>query len=253
MSITAITIENFKGIKEPVRIELNPVTLLFGPNSSGKSTIIHALHYAREIFERLNTNPDKTLHGGDTIDLGGFENLVHRHDLSLPIIMRFDLDLEKEGLPVYLDGLWEENQWFESGYEPIPGRVKSAWVELTVKWNDLTKTPIVCRYSVGINGKKWAEIETTEDGRQVHLSKINLFNPIFFDGETIEECLEKSDKFYYYMTNILNNPDIERPEFESAIFSRIFDLFNCENGIPGIEIPIPLGRQRSALPNWHKN
>ena len=50
MSISAITIENFKGIREPVRIELKPITLLFGPNSSGKSTIVQALHYAREIF-----------------------------------------------------------------------------------------------------------------------------------------------------------------------------------------------------------
>jgi hypothetical protein len=31
MSITAITIENFKGIREPVRVELKPITLLFGP------------------------------------------------------------------------------------------------------------------------------------------------------------------------------------------------------------------------------
>ena len=45
MLIKAITIENFKGISEPVRVEFKPLTLLFGPNSSGKSTIIQALHY----------------------------------------------------------------------------------------------------------------------------------------------------------------------------------------------------------------
>jgi predicted ATPase len=35
MKITAITIENFKGISEPVRVELKPITLLFGANSVG--------------------------------------------------------------------------------------------------------------------------------------------------------------------------------------------------------------------------
>ncbi len=40
MPITAITIQNFKGIKGPARIELKPITLLFGPNSSGKSTVV---------------------------------------------------------------------------------------------------------------------------------------------------------------------------------------------------------------------
>jgi predicted ATPase len=37
--------ENFKGISEPVRVELKPITLLFGANSVGKSTIVQVLHY----------------------------------------------------------------------------------------------------------------------------------------------------------------------------------------------------------------
>ena len=92
MTITAITIENFKGIKEPVRVELKPITLLFGPNSAGKSTIVQALHYALEIFERQNLNPDRTLLGGSSVDLGGFESLVHQHDLTLPVTLRFDIN-----------------------------------------------------------------------------------------------------------------------------------------------------------------
>jgi predicted ATPase len=71
MPISAITIENFKGIKSPVKIELRPITLLFGPNSAGKSTIVQALHYAREIFARGNLNPDKTIAGGKSVNLGG--------------------------------------------------------------------------------------------------------------------------------------------------------------------------------------
>ncbi len=39
MIIKSFTIENFKGIRDPICIELKPVTLLFGPNSAGKSTI----------------------------------------------------------------------------------------------------------------------------------------------------------------------------------------------------------------------
>src|SRR3989339_609931 len=124
MPITAITIANFKGIKEPVRVELKPITLLFGPNSSGKSTIVQALHYAREIFERQNLNPDQTMLGGVAIDLGGFESLVHRHDKTLPIPIRFDLDLSREGLPNYLEGLWEENRWNESVFQHIPAKVQ---------------------------------------------------------------------------------------------------------------------------------
>jgi predicted ATPase len=81
MTITAITLENFKEILEPVRVELKPITLLFGPNSRAKPTIVQALHYAREIFERQNLNPDRTF-------LGGSESQIHKHDLSLAIRVR---------------------------------------------------------------------------------------------------------------------------------------------------------------------
>jgi len=94
--ITGISIENFKGIGERVDFELAPITLLFGPNSSGKSTLIHALHYAREIFERCNLNADQTTSGGKFIDLGRFAAIVHQHDLNCPII-RLGLTLDLKG------------------------------------------------------------------------------------------------------------------------------------------------------------
>ena len=51
MPITSITIENFKGIGDAVTIPIRPITLLFGKNSSGKSTVLQALRYLREICE----------------------------------------------------------------------------------------------------------------------------------------------------------------------------------------------------------
>ena len=81
MRIAAIELENFKGIGPRQRVELRPITLLFGPNSAGKSTVLQALHYAREILERHNVDPDVTIAGG-LLDLGGFATLVHQHDLG---------------------------------------------------------------------------------------------------------------------------------------------------------------------------
>lgn len=91
MKIKAITIENFKSISEPVRIEFKPLTLLFGPNSAGKSTIIQALHYIREVLEFRRLDVDKTISGGDFIDLGGFDNFVHGHDLSKKVSFEIEL------------------------------------------------------------------------------------------------------------------------------------------------------------------
>ena len=134
MLITAITIENFKGIKVPLRVEFKPITLLFGPNSAGKSTIVQALHYALEIFNRNNLNPDKTSIGGKAVDLGGFETLVY-HDLSNPIRLKIELDLQ-EDLPQYFDGYEDMGIFqFDEKILEIPIRATTASVEITIKWN----------------------------------------------------------------------------------------------------------------------
>lgn len=60
MGLTSITIENFKGIGAPVTIPLRPITLLFGANSAGKSTVIQALQYAWEVLENRNADVHRT-------------------------------------------------------------------------------------------------------------------------------------------------------------------------------------------------
>jgi len=250
MPITAITIANFKGIKEPVRVELKPITLLFGPNSSGKSTIVQALHYAREIFERQNLNPDQTMLGGVAIDLGGFESLVHRHDKTLPITIRFDLDLSREGLPNYLEGLWEENRWNESVFQHIPAKVQTAWIEVSVKWSDFVRRPLVKSYEVGTNGLVLAKITTSDDGRQIYLSMINTFNPVFLEADTLEEGKTCVTKFFENL--IRDDVKMTDEEFKKlgVVFPRLFDLLDSEDGLAGSQKPIVLRGLRAALPRW---
>ena len=53
MRISRIEIENFKGVGARQKIDLRPITLLFGPNSTGKSPILQALRYLSLIERRL--------------------------------------------------------------------------------------------------------------------------------------------------------------------------------------------------------
>ena len=77
--ITKITLENFKSIKDRVEIDIKPITLLFGPNSAGKSTVVQALHYLKEVL-RYNLDPGKTSIGGKSAC-----NPLAKTDLPVPL------------------------------------------------------------------------------------------------------------------------------------------------------------------------
>ncbi len=57
--ITAIELENFQSIERRTRIELKPITLLFGPNSAGKSTVFDALELLRVILDPNEFNENR--------------------------------------------------------------------------------------------------------------------------------------------------------------------------------------------------
>src|SRR5688500_2285153 len=109
MQLTRLSIENFKGIRERVEVSVRPITLLFGANSVGKSTLIQALLYFRELLERQNVDADRLLVSGASIDLGGFRQFVHKHDLSRKIRIGITATVDDDGLPIYsVPGLHSE-------------------------------------------------------------------------------------------------------------------------------------------------
>lgn len=257
MTITALTIENFKGISDPVRIEFKPITLLFGPNSAGKSTVVQALHYAREVFERSNINPDKTLLGGDSIDLGGFETMVNQHDKDKPLRIGFEMDLRKEDLPEYSDGFETVGENYLESFESadlyeITSRVKNAVVHIQIEWSEPIKGPYISDYQVETNGSKLLTIECSTDGLQVYISSINPFNPIFFNDDIDPE--KAKQKFIRFLQSEENSEDEETSDLIfSPFFSTLITYMKSEKGVPGLTKPINLFNQKSALPIWEKN
>lgn len=259
MAITAITIENFKGIREPVRVELKPITLLFGPNSAGKSTIIQALHYAREIFERHNLNPDRTLLGGSSIDLGGFESLVHQHDKSLPIRLAFELDLANEDLPDYMSNLPDFARKtlaeYDSSYQTVAANIITARVEIEVRWDSSLEQPYLAHYGVVANGHDLLEIRGSGDGLQISVSKINPVNPIFWGEDAPPEAAETIRKYVAAAEEKRVTDDTYADlsmEETGHLFPWLFFYLDHSQGVPGISAPMNLLGQKSALPVWEK-
>jgi len=171
MAIHSITIQNFKGIGPRVKIDLKPVTLLFGPNSAGKSTILHAIHYAHAVLESSNPDVGPTRLGGD-IDLGGFANLVHDHNLDAPVVLGFEFPLDPDIV-------------FESTEKDLNSRFCDIGVELQIRFSPFLQRPLVDRYLVRYEGEPLAELGCSLDGANVWLTNINMKNP-FLDFEVEE-------------------------------------------------------------------
>lgn len=93
--ITAIEIENFKCFAARQRIETAPITLLYGPNSSGKSSVMYALLLFSQWLDTLTYSFGKIdLTGGDR-DLGFSHTAPHNHIAGKPIKIKveyFDSD-----------------------------------------------------------------------------------------------------------------------------------------------------------------
>lgn len=227
--LKAFTLENFKGVRKPVRVEFRPLTLLFGPNSAGKSTILHGLHYANEIFQRRNFDPGRTLWGGDVVHLGGFETLVHGYELTTPVRMSFELELTHV-VPAHLDLLED----LVDMHTPTRARVG-----LEVQWSSELDRPVLVQLDVDYDEVNLARIISNSDGRRVWLGDFDIKHPIFAgegDGEAIAWQLGDALR-NFRSTNVLTPGFLDLP------------LVGMDNALPALDrvIEFPEGSLEEGL------
>ncbi|WP_094078674.1 DUF3696 domain-containing protein [Perlucidibaca aquatica] len=91
MRITEIALTNFRSFQSTQSIALAPVTLLFGPNSVGKSSVLMALFYIQQLLEKGQCDPQRIDALGEK-HIGGFRSLVNGRDLAKRIIIKLTLD-----------------------------------------------------------------------------------------------------------------------------------------------------------------
>ena len=72
-----IYVGGFKAFAEIQKIPLKKINLIYGGNSSGKSSIIHSLLLANHVINTGNFDVHYPVLSGESVDLGGFNNYVH--------------------------------------------------------------------------------------------------------------------------------------------------------------------------------
>jgi hypothetical protein len=250
MRLSKIEIENFKGIGTAQVIDLKPITLLFGPNSAGKSTILQSLHYLREILERHNADPDQTIAGG-LIDLGGFATLVHNHDLSLPIRLKLTIDLrEDQGsarLPLNSGGSLYDPEFDELRIRYIVGEnaelkmytiIQEVGLSIEVRWSEMIQGPYVAAIAVEIDGNGIAKIMSPPQPGRAELTDINFAHPMLSGIIDPEDEFEAGDA-------ALSSP----LENEIAHLSGEVSLATAETEVKSAAYWIAVGTKLGAMPD----
>lgn len=206
--IISVSLKNFKGIgHEAQTIELAPVTLLFGPNSAGKSTFLHSLIYLREILLNDNFDLHKSQFAGDWIDFGGFGNIVHNRDkkrtIEISVKLKWPLEFDSVHSNSFrnlkLGSVWEVKNSGDSmktvGLEegmfkeyrklsdhkvlglPDPNYifrgVKDAEIALTIGFDSKASAASIMKYEVKMNGESIGQISKASPDSQHPGPKIN--------------------------------------------------------------------------------
>ena len=88
--LESFRIENFKCFKDTGPIEIRPITILLGLNSSGKSSILQAL---LALKQTLVSRDDTTtlITDGDYVKLGTYRDFAHRHSAQAEVAFEWVL------------------------------------------------------------------------------------------------------------------------------------------------------------------
>ncbi len=95
MKITSIELTNFKAIGETVVIPVKPITLIFGANSTGKSSILQCLAMLAQSVTMGKRDMSASLFGkGILVDVGNYHNFIYKHDVTKHFACKFNFDMD---------------------------------------------------------------------------------------------------------------------------------------------------------------
>lgn len=202
MSIKGIKIANFKSFGEAEQyIQFAPLTMLFGQNSAGKSSIFQAMGLIHEILNSGNVNPKSTSHSKR--ELGGFEAYVHNKDKHKDVMLGLVLEDHESSMPgligktfllgnypgdpnafknpLFLDG----ELYSDSMLGELRG-IRTAEIRFTIGYTTLNGAPrlILKKYELILDEQLLLSI--TEPGYGGYLSYLSIDHPVIL-GDTEPE------------------------------------------------------------------
>lgn len=174
MKFRKIEIGNFKSFSNIQTANLAPITLIYGPNSSGKSSLIQSLLFLSQSFKSI-------LFNGKYVDLGSYETAVYQHDINKNITL--GLELNTQNLSKYFNSNIIEN-------------IHKIFIQIELKYNPDNLGTQVLKYILDISyEEKCFKLKFKASSPPVQ--EINLTSG--FSKNKFELLPESFEDFYQYI------------------------------------------------------
>lgn len=169
--IKSFSIKNFKAFGREQTIPIKPITLIYGANSSGKSSMIHSLLLAKHALDTGDIDIHRTDTGGDSVDLGGFKQYIHRRDASSH--MEWTAEIKTSGFKGRMSDLMKKV------------KILSVSISIGIDVDDLGRplngsNPELKTYEVFADGKSLLRMSRRND-KQLKLDQLDYDHFIFQD------------------------------------------------------------------------
>lgn len=163
-------LENFKCWRE-LDIELAPITLLFGANSSGKTAILSSLLMLKQTASGFDPGQHINFGGRerDYVDLGSYRDVVFGHDANDPIGLKIE---------------WDSASGIDWSFSELEGPVKYSRrieakeaLQYTIKWDCGDSVGIVSLAYAACRHGDWKENIRVERGKDGKTYCVSVFQP----------------------------------------------------------------------------
>ena len=203
MILRQLQIENFKCFQKKQTFDFGKITLLTGANSSGKSSVIHAILGALQSVDfpfYYSTN-------GDYVNMGSFKEIVYNHDLN----SQFEISVLFDSFPKKISTTWKE-----STFNKLPQLV------LLKVGDEEFNCPLMLLNTAREHGEEIIDIENTIRAIREYTPKINYIGAFRLDPQrTYLEKNRKDEKVGKsgdgYLEQILSWQTYESDKFEILI------------------------------------
>lgn len=163
--IRHLTLANFKAFSATQVVPLRPLTLIFGPNSGGKSSVLHSLKWAKHAVKSKSLAFGSSGKSDDTPDFGGFLGAVFGKDRKRKIC--FGVQLPSKHAPDYRVsfemGLWTRERKEQALQKPEPPEEVKNWLaakdEFSAAEAEASRQVLYAPYVLDEKGNPLSDVE----------------------------------------------------------------------------------------------